>query len=388
MNASVMQSYPVKAVCIGLLALYSVACSSGGGGDDDLCNSFAYVANFHSGNISAFLINPNSGALYEVAGSPFTVAPCLTFIAVEPSGRFAYVVHASPDYLSDQISGYSIDATTGALRRLAGSPFVTGTPSYDSFASISFDPSGKFAYVANGTMDKIAAYSVDTETGALTEVAGSPFPAGYGPVSIAVDPAGKFAYVANGRSYNISAFSVNSATGALTEVPGSPFPGGFSLASIAVDPSGKYAYATAFSDNRVLEYSVNTETGVLTQLAGSPYTMVYSPIHIAIEPSGRFVYVTGRGVRDDDKITAFSINAATGALAEVPGSPYLMGFYLESIAIDPSGKYVYVAMHNSFNHHVLAYSINAATGALTEVPGSPFETGITPESIATARRCR
>ena len=47
-------------------------------------------------------------------------------VAVEPSGKFAYVAN----YSSNNISAYSIDATSGALTPLAGSPLEAGTEPY------------------------------------------------------------------------------------------------------------------------------------------------------------------------------------------------------------------------------------------------------------------
>jgi DNA-binding beta-propeller fold protein YncE len=72
---------------------------------------------------------------------------------------------------------------------------------------------------------------------------GSPFSAGTSPISITVDPFGKFAYVANILSNNVSAFTID-ATGALAPVAGSPFAGFVSPASVAVYPSGKFAYVS------------------------------------------------------------------------------------------------------------------------------------------------
>jgi 6-phosphogluconolactonase len=40
-----------------------------------------------------------------------------------PTGRFAYVVNSG----SDTVSVYTIDATSGALSPIGGSPFATGT---------------------------------------------------------------------------------------------------------------------------------------------------------------------------------------------------------------------------------------------------------------------
>jgi 6-phosphogluconolactonase len=70
-----------------------------------------------------------------------------------------------------------------------------------------------FAYVVNcgafgcfgSSPGNVSAYSIDGTTGALTPVVGSPFPAGTGASSVTVDPTGQFAYVANAGSANVSA---------------------------------------------------------------------------------------------------------------------------------------------------------------------------------------
>src|SRR5580700_5849938 len=59
----------------------------------------------------------------------------------------------------------------------------------------------QFVYVTNEGDSTVSGYTIDPSTGALTSIAGSPFPADAGPFSgpssMAVDPSGKFAYVAN-----------------------------------------------------------------------------------------------------------------------------------------------------------------------------------------------
>jgi DNA-binding beta-propeller fold protein YncE len=56
-------------------------------------------------------------------------------------------------------------------------------------------------------------------------VTGSPFSAGSTPYELAIDPSGKYLYVAIGGADRIAGFSIDSATGALTPVPGSPVTG-------------------------------------------------------------------------------------------------------------------------------------------------------------------
>jgi 6-phosphogluconolactonase (cycloisomerase 2 family) len=111
--------------------------------------------------------------------------------------------------LSNSLSAFAIDAA-GALTPVAGSPF-TG---FFSPSSVAVDPSGKFAYVANRDAANISAFTIGA-SGALTAIPGSPFPTGQGPFSVIVDSSGKFAYVANQISNSVSAFKLDATTGAL-----------------------------------------------------------------------------------------------------------------------------------------------------------------------------
>ena len=105
-------------------------------------------------------------------------------------------------------------------------------------------PIPKFAYVSNSGSANVSAYTINTTSGALTPVAGSPFAAGTQPLGVAVDPSGKFVYVANEFSNNVSAYTINATSGALTPVAGSPFAAGSNPDEVAVDPSGKFVYVT------------------------------------------------------------------------------------------------------------------------------------------------
>ena len=95
--------------------------------------------------------------------------------------------------------------------------------------------------------------------------------AGDGPLSVTVDPSGKFAYVANSSDGTISAYTINAVTGTLTPVAGSPFLAGNGSYSVSVDPSGKFAYVTNFNDDNVSAYTIDATTGVLTAVVGSPF---------------------------------------------------------------------------------------------------------------------
>jgi 6-phosphogluconolactonase len=67
-------------------------------------------------------------------------------------------------------------------------------------------------------------------------------------------------------------------------------------------------------------------------------------------------------------------------LTAISGSPFTTGSEPRSLAIDPSGSYLFIADYNAAN--VSVFSINSSTGALTAVAGSPFTVGTNPEGLA------
>jgi 6-phosphogluconolactonase len=99
---------------------------------------------------------------------------------------------------------------------ITGSPFSAGqTPKF-----VTLHPSGAFAYVLNQSSDTISAFAVDSTTGALSPVPGSPFTIldGVGPVAASVDPLGKTLYVVNQSSNSMSIFAIDATSGALSSM--------------------------------------------------------------------------------------------------------------------------------------------------------------------------
>jgi 6-phosphogluconolactonase len=264
---------------------------------------------------------------------------------------------------SNSVSVYKINAATGNLTLVAGSPFAAGvTPTIAAFV-----PNGRFAYVINKESGTVSAYKVDTRTGALGQVRGSPFAMAYspnGPIDIVVDPRGGHAYVVS--NMGISAFSIDAATGVLAPIPGSPFDRSedFGITSIAIDPSDRFAYVLNYSSNTISTYTIDA-AGAL-KLAGHPLDAGQNAndpagfSSVTIDPKGKFAYVTG----DENSIYVYAIDATTGALTSSAhlslGEPGV--FELAGFAIDPAGKFAYVV--DAASNRVDAFTINATTGRL------------------------
>jgi DNA-binding beta-propeller fold protein YncE len=262
---------------------------------------FAYVANYGSSSVSAYTIHAATGALAS-AGTTTTIN-LPTSVAVDPSGKFAYTTHEIlVETPTQNVSPYTIDGTTGALTRGSAAAGVGSNP-----ASIAVDPSGRFAYVANQAAYNVSIHAIDAGTGALTWTGSAP--AGIDPTSVAIDPSGRFAYVANSYQSNIgsgsvSIYSINTSTGALTAV-GGELTTGPNPTSITVDPSGRFVYVV--HANGVQSYVINTTGALINASSAAAGT---DPRSVIVEPSGRFAYVANGG----GNVSAFSIHATTGAL--------------------------------------------------------------------------
>src|SRR6516162_6903078 len=252
----------------------------------DRSASFVFVSDFQNGAVEAFTINPMNGELSAVAGSPFPAgpAPGAGGLAIDPSTRYLYVTLMN----SSAVAGFTIAAGTGVLTPIPGSPFPAGDTPIQAIE----DPTGKFLYVSNlnDALGGISAYTIDPSTGALTPIAGSPFPTQSnfpGPNRMAVGGGGKFLYVGMSGTSNannvVSAFAIDPNTGALTQITGSPFPTGNDPQGIATDPTGKFLYTANSQDGTLSVFTIDGSSGTLTPV-GSPYATLSGPEALAIDP--------------------------------------------------------------------------------------------------------
>jgi 6-phosphogluconolactonase (cycloisomerase 2 family) len=326
-------------------------------------NKFAYVVNGSlavptGGNmISAFSIDPATGSLTAIAGSPFPTGETSLGgnLVVEPRGKFVYAVSSSGDALE-----FVIDQLSGALKPVTGAH----TTSTGGLNLIAVDPSGAFVYFTD--FNQLFGFEIDPATGALTPVPGSPLLAGG--TDMTVDPSGHFLYVVFGDI--IYAFAIDPATGALTTLP-SAFnqTTGVSTAEITVDPAGKFLYVAhdglSLSDpsSYIAVYSIDPDGGITQQRSHFPTRQVI-PHSIGFDPVGKFLYVTEAG----SSVEVFSVGAS-GALTSV-GSIQTRSSVQNEITLSVGSnalsylpKFAYVA--DAGSNDVTAYTINASTGALT-----------------------
>jgi 6-phosphogluconolactonase len=211
---------------------------------------FLYAADI--GSIDLFSVDHSTGTLTEVwsfdSGNDVE-------LAVDPFGKFLY---ASDSNAPGGVEAFSITCS-GTLTPVPGSPFAIPGQTVANSEPFGIVDTGSFIYVTLAATNQVTAFSVDSDTGALTAVTGSPFASGIHPAVLAV--AGNFVYVVNSSNGSISGYSTISSSGALTPISGFPF--AEDAGTIVADPSGKYLYvSTSFA---VLGFNINSARGVLTQ---------------------------------------------------------------------------------------------------------------------------
>ena len=337
---------------------------------------FAYANDATGGKVYAFTIDPTTGALTQANVTSGLNAPSV--IALAPNGKFAFT--ASDNGL--KIHAFTVDQTTGALTEVAGSPFlIAGFTVGTTFPDIAVDANSAHLYIASQGDSLVAAFSIDPNSGALTQLGTWPTAGGAAGIP-AFSPNGNFLYVLDTTVNDISGYSIDPTSGALTPIPGGTFPTGSQPDWIVFTAKGDFAYVANSGEDTISAYSVNSTTGVLTALSTPSYPTHEHPQYLTIDPTGTHLYAPVALGTASGAIDAFTINA-DGSLTEVPGSgSWVVGITPRYLAIDPNGQFAYVSSAGTGGTGVYGFSIDPSTGVLTPLAGNPFPTGPAGSSTA------
>ncbi|MEO8332327.1 MAG: beta-propeller fold lactonase family protein [Gallionella sp.] len=369
-----------------LVSILLSACGGGGGGGaapGTTTVRSAYVANYGTNNVSQYAIDAN-GALSLKTTVAAVSGP--TSVTVDPSGKYAYVANS----FDSVISQYKI--VGGVLTQMNPATEISG------LAPVSFalDPSGKYAYAANSASNDVTQFSIDPTSGALTNLV--TVSAGTSPayITVTTDLLGKkYAYVVNVGiptcpapptscvviAPSISQYSINATTGVLTPMAPEPLALGTDPASITVDPTGKYAYVANYGNSTISQY--NIVAGALSPMTPVA-TVVGVPTTLLSLPTSIAIDPTGTHAYVANGSGVYQYAITNGALVEL-ASPtiYTGGFAQRSITVDGSGKFVYMA--NQSDGSISQFSIG--TGGQLSALSPNYVAGAAtsqPYSITTA----
>jgi 6-phosphogluconolactonase (cycloisomerase 2 family) len=345
-----------------------VSCSSS--------STSAYVVN-KSGTVSQYPIGAN-GALPTTAASSVATGTYPYSIAVVPSGLYAYVAND----IGNNVSEYTI--SSGVLTLNTSTANSTGTVNAGlNPVSVTVDPTGQYAYVANYGDGTVSQYTIGTPSsltpGALAPMSSPTVLAGSNPISVTVAPSGShvYVYVANYSSGasagTVSEYSIGTG-GALATI--GTVGTGKNPSSVTVDPSGQYAYVANLGDGTVSQYTIGTPSpltpGALAPMSSPTVLAGSNPISVTVAPSGSHVYVYVANYSSGASagtVSEYSIGTG-GALATI--GTVGTGKNPSSVTVDPSGQYAYVA--NLGDGTVSQYTISSGVLSANTTIASPTGT--------------
>ena len=341
----------------------------------------AYVTNVGSNSITQFSVDTRTGqftleetlrtryqpfdlALFD--SEPVDIAQRISFIVENEKNQFRILRMDAADSMPSPQSRPQKQSTSGREKHAAAA-----------------DPRGNFIYKAYGGGDKseesgIAVYRVDSASGVLTFLPEYLFKLKFIPTDLVMDASGRYLYAVNPAINSLAVFAVDPDNGTLA-LPKSQYPNtGTKPVAIALDPAGRFSFVANAKDDTV---SVFTHRRILSPAMypinreGSAFAAGDNPVALAVDPTGKFLMVANH---DSNDLSVFAIHFHGGKLEAVKGSPFASGKAPASVVIHSGGKFVYVI--NADSGDISSYHLDPLTGVLDELP-QRIDAGKQPETI-------
>lgn len=144
------------------------------------------------------------------------------------------------------------------------------------------------------------------------------------------------------------------------------------LSPRAMAQSGSSFFVSAAQTNStpshpaIAVFTRDDNTGILTGVSGSPFQVNDLPTSLAFDVQGRYLFGSCAG----DHVCMYTFDRATGAVAEVPGSPFASPYTNAPafVAAESTGNYLIVAnsgpppsIYGAYSSSIEVYSIDPGT---------------------------
>jgi len=265
------------------------------------------VSELATGTVSA--VDPDTLAVRNTV--PTGSGPA--HLALHPAGRHLFSsLYGGGATVTHPIAA---DGTVGAATDTRGQG-GTGQPSHAH--QVVVDPTGGFVLAVDLGRNSVFVYTLEAAAVTLTLLRRTAMAAGSGPRHLVFHPSLGFAYVANELDSTVTV--CRWADGVLTPgqvVAAAPSTGVTNVpAEIAVSADGRFVYLSNRGTNTVGVFAVAADGATLTRIA-APSCGGDWPRHLALDPTGRWLYVANQR---SGTITWLPVDASTGVPGAVAGS--------------------------------------------------------------------
>src|SRR3984957_74517 len=239
----------------------------------DHTGKYALVANYTGGSVAVFPLLKDgrlgeATAFVQHKGHSVNPerqeGPHAHAIAMSPDNRFAVVA----DLGLDELVVYSFDAAKGTL---GANPQIVKAAPGTGPRHLVFSPKGKFLYLITEMQSRVVTYSYDASLGSLHELQTLPtlpksFTGSSTAAEIEIDPSGKFLFASN-RTVNqdgtITVFAIEPTKGTLTPVE-TDSTAGKTPRNFVIDPTGSWLLAANQDSNNIVVFRIDGKTGHFT----------------------------------------------------------------------------------------------------------------------------
>lgn len=157
----------------------------------------------------------------------------------------------------------------------------------------------------------------------------------------------------------ISGFSTTGQTGTLNAVTGSPFNDRLEGGLVAIDGQGKFLFVLNPTSNNISMFQIDQASGAISEVPASPFAVPpvgsnaapSQPISIAAESSGKFLFVGyfNGSFPGDSAIVSLSINTSGSSPVLVPiESQDILAAPIQLLT-DPKGQHLYAGLSQGPN---------------------------------------
>lgn len=322
-------------------------------------------------NLTVFSVDPTTGALAPVTGSPFSTAVDSPWgLVVHPNGKWVFIGST----VNSTIQGLLPSATGVASLGTSTGSVAAGLAGY--YSKMAIDPQGThlFTVHSNSVVDIFPISSAGAPgTVSTFTVSGSV-------ALVGVATTTGFVYTADGgiTPFNPKIFVAANNNGTLTAQGAltTTVPTTNAIQAITISPNQKFLVIGTHS-NDIWLYNINSSTGALTPaFVGTTPSALLSGTgaateQIAFTPDSTLMYVADA---EGKLIHPFTVSTA-GTITEQTPIATPAGFnFPNTIAVDLSGKFVYAGISSSYlppdNPEIAGYTITPATGNLTAIAGT------------------
>lgn len=285
----------------------------------------AFVASEADGTIARYLVDAQSGALTG-AGANIVVDGRVRDIALEISGRFAYGVSEDPATGAGKLHAWSYDAATGEMLEIGS------TPAGERPTKVAVEPAGEFVYVTVqgpvGGQPAVLAFRADPRSG-VPHASALPKTLQAAPAGIAFHPSGDWAYLPLPSLNTVAQYAIDRDTGRFDLQPGLSASVGDEPVAVAFSSGGEWAYV-AYLGGSGAGFVAKSRVGIDGRLETANWTSTAGakPANLALAVGSDLLYAVNQGSND---LVPYQIQGADGTLRNLPG--VLAGLKPEGLSV-------------------------------------------------------